>query len=93
MYGGCGITICDRWLESFENFKEDMYESYLKHVEEFGEKNTSLDRINSQKNYNKENCKWSTREEQSQNTRTCFISKTIDYKAYQYWKVRWRNLI
>jgi hypothetical protein len=93
MYGGCGITICDRWIESFENFKDDMYTSYLEHVKEFGEKNTSLDRINSKQGYSKENCKWSTRREQSQNTRTCFIFKTVDYKAYQYWKVRWQSYL
>ena len=43
-YGGRGITYCERW-ENFLNFKEDMYEPYLEHVKQYGEKDTTLDRI------------------------------------------------
>lgn len=42
-YGARGITVCDRWKNSFLAFKEDMYQSYLDHVKEFGEKNTSIE--------------------------------------------------
>lgn len=65
-YGSRGIKICDNWLK-FSNFKNDMYESYLKHIKEFGEKQTTIDRINNDGNYCKENCKWSTRIEQVNN--------------------------
>ena len=65
-YGARGIKVCERWLE-FQNFYDDMYESYLKHVEEFGEKNTSLDRIDVNGNYEPSNCRWSTLEEQNNN--------------------------
>ena len=63
-YGGRGIK-CE-W-KSYEEFKKDMYESYCKHVELYGEKNTTIDRIDVNGNYCKDNCKWSTPREQSFN--------------------------
>ena len=67
-YGKRGITVCERWLK-FENFRDDTYESYQKHVEEFGENQTSIDRINNDGNYEPSNCRWATLSEQSNNTR------------------------
>ena len=37
-YGGRGISMCDRWKDSFENFRDDIYQSYLDHVEKHGER-------------------------------------------------------
>lgn len=68
-YGARGIIVCDRWKDSFENFKEDMYESYLNHVAEFGEQNTSIDRIDVNGNYELSNVRWATWEEQANNKR------------------------
>ena len=65
-YGERGIKVCERW-KKFLNFKDDMYESYLKHVEEFGERDTTLERANFDGNYNKNNCCWKTLGEQANN--------------------------
>lgn len=65
-YGGKGIKC--RW-DKFEEFRDDMYESYLEHVKEFGEKQTTIDRIDSSKDYYKANCKWATYKEQANGKR------------------------
>jgi hypothetical protein len=60
-YGGRGIKVCDRWLNSYENFLKDM-----------GPKPSliySLDRIDVNGNYEPSNCKWSTPKEQVNNRR------------------------
>ncbi len=67
--------ICER--KTFNDFKNDMYNDYINHVKIYWEKNTEIDRINTNWNYCKENCKRSTRKEQCNNMR-----RNIKYK---YW--------
>lgn len=71
-YGGRGIQVCDRWLY-FENFKDDLYESYLEHVGKYGEKETTLDRIDVNGNYEPGNVRWATLSEQARNKRRIIV--------------------
>jgi hypothetical protein len=57
-WGGRGIKICIRWSK-FENFLEDM--GYKPSPE------LMLERVDNNKGYSKDNCKWATREEQMKN--------------------------
>ena len=64
-YGAVGIKMSDDWFNSFTNFYNDMYQSYLDHVEKYGERETTLDRINPYLGYTKDNCRWATWKEQN----------------------------
>jgi len=64
-YGGRGITVCERWLNSYENFIADMgLKPSKKH---------SLHRIDNDGNYEPSNCKWATSLEQCENKRGLVI--------------------
>ena len=74
-YGGRGIVSDE--FEYFVDFFDDMYDSYLEHIEKYGEENTTLDRINVNRNYNKKNCRWCTWLEQAKNKNYLLNFKAI----------------
>jgi hypothetical protein len=70
-YGGRGIIVCERWINSFENFLEDMgvRPSERHSVDRYPDKNG---------NYEPTNCRWATKKEQSRNLRT---NRWIEYNG------------
>lgn len=78
-YGEKGIEVCDEWKDDFQAFydwsMENGYDSGL-----------TIDRINGNKNYCPENCRWVTRKEQARNTSQ---TKSLEYngqtKTFSEW--------
>lgn len=66
-YGGRGIKVCDRW-----RFGENGKPGFLCFLEDMGlkpDKKLSLDRVNGNGDYKKENCRWATAAQQARNKR------------------------
>lgn len=76
-YGGRGVTVCDRWVNSFDNFLSDMG------VRPDGK---SLDRIYVNGPYSPENCRWSSLVEQARNKRN---SRFITYDGETLSMAEW----
>lgn len=77
-YHGRGITICERWIYSYENFLQDMGRK--------PDPKMSLDRIDNDGNYCPENCRWATIKQQNNNSRNCRI---IEHKGEKMSTTQW----
>lgn len=77
-YGGKGIKVCKEWSDSFVVFLQDMGER--------PSKGYSIERIDSSKDYQPDNCRWATRLEQNENKANnkyiTFKGKTKTVKAW-----------
>lgn len=85
-YGGRGIKVI--WA-TFEDFRADMYESWVAHVKEYGQKQTQIDRIDRDGNYCKENCRWVTCSEQQRNRST---NRLITFEGKTLTSVEWGEI-
>lgn len=77
IYGGRGIKICDRWLESFEDFLADMGER---------PEGMTLDRIDVDGDYTPGNCRWATSETQSNNRTN---NRLVEYRGVTQTLAKW----
>lgn len=90
-YGG-------RWIKmlrkDFQEFRDDMWDSYYEHIKQFWKDNTTLDRIDVNWDYCKENCRWTTWNEQHNNMSTnhSVVYKWIKYPSIsRLSKETWKN--
>ncbi len=77
-YGGRGITVCESWIKSFQRFYSDMGPS--------PGKGYSIERIDNDGNYEPDNCKWATREEQMNNRRS---NHFLEYNGERKTTAQW----
>lgn len=76
-YGGRGITVCERWRNSFEAFLSDMGDP---------PPGARLDRVDNNKGYSPDNCRWVNQSEQMKNTR---VANLITYNGVTKNLVDW----
>jgi hypothetical protein len=82
-YGARGITVCDEWTHSFESFRDwSMANGYRDDL--------TIDRIDSNGNYEPSNCRWATMKEQSNNTRRNIV---IEHKGEEHTLAQWSEIL
>jgi hypothetical protein len=81
-YGGRGITVCQRWKDSFANFLADMGPR---------PEGKTIDRINNDGNYEPENCRWATYAEQAKDGGT--PRRFVTYRGVTKWIGQWEAIL
>jgi hypothetical protein len=74
-YGARGITVCDEWLD-IKNFINDMYPSF--------QEGLTIDRIDNNKGYFKDNCRWANKKVQQRNQRRLRSTNTSGYRGVSW---------
>lgn len=80
-YKDRGIKVCDEWVNSFDSFF-----SYVSKLEHYGEEGYTLDRIDNNGNYEPNNVRWATSEQQSLNKENTI---RIKYMGREQTLVEW----
>lgn len=80
-YGGRGVRVCKRWRNSFENFLEDMGTR---------PEGMTLERIDNEKGYSLDNCRWATMVDQNKNKRDTVY---INFKGKVYIQSDFANYV
>lgn len=80
-YGARGISVCERWRFSFENFYFDMGDRPI---------GLTLDRIDNNGNYEKSNCRWATPKIQARNSRN---AKKLEHNGLFLCLPDWAELV
>jgi hypothetical protein len=81
-WGGRGITVCERWFHSFENFYADMGSRPSPKF--------TVERIDNDGPYSPENCRWATRTEQARNGRK---NVYLDFRGERLTLTEWAERI
>lgn len=85
-YGERGIKVCDRWMD-INNFIDDMYPTF--------KEGFTLDRKDTNGNYEPSNCQWSNKTIQMRTTRRINSKNTSGYRGVSFYKTckKWRASI
>lgn len=82
-YGGRGITICDEWYDNYVAFREWSYSNGYSD-------DLTIDRIDNDKGYYPDNCRWATVKEQSNNTR---VNHRVTYQGETHTLSEWGDIL
>lgn len=86
-YGGRGITLSEDWM-TFKNFHRDMFEDYERASSKI--KNVTIDRIDNDKGYSKDNCRWVSNIDNANNTRKNIF---LEFQGKRHTVSQWSRIV